>query len=274
MLHNDKKINILIPIRRPVGGIRTYLKYTYGNLDEKVYELSFLIDSNEWLKRIRDSFNGFRIKVFCARRKNSNVSMLLSIFFLLMRNKYHIIHSQGLTAGMISVIVNIIFRRPHIITLHQVFGQGCFSDKFFDKHARPKKYTIEIILRNVDIIQCVSDDAKENLLEFFPGLQKIQDKIITIRNGIDVEEFSSFKKLDTKPFERSNYKFYIGFIGRYMPEKGFPYIIDAVDAIVHDLKEKDIRVISVGGSSGFLRKYKREIEKRALTEYFEFLDFF
>jgi hypothetical protein len=30
----SRKIAILVPIRHPVGGIRTYLKYTYGKLDK------------------------------------------------------------------------------------------------------------------------------------------------------------------------------------------------------------------------------------------------
>lgn len=273
MHQNKKKINILIPIKNPVGGIRTYLKYTHGNLDRNVYEFSFLIDSSEWLKRIRDSFSGFQVKVFCPKRQRSNVSMLLSIFFLLMRNKYQLIHSQGLTAGMMSTIANLLFGRPHVLTLHQVFGQGYSIDQFFEKYARLKKYIIQVMLSRADIIQCVSNDAKENLLEFFPGLLRSSEKIIAIRNGIDIEVFDIFRNVDTKPFEKNEDKFYIGFLGRYMPHKGFQYVIDAVDVIVNEFKEKDIKVISVGDSSGFFNMYKREINKRSLDQYFEFLDF-
>ena len=37
---NDK-LRILTPIRYPVGGIRTYLKYTYGKLDKENLRASF-----------------------------------------------------------------------------------------------------------------------------------------------------------------------------------------------------------------------------------------
>lgn len=274
MRQNKHKINILIPIRNPVGGIRTFLKYTHGNLDKNIYEFSFLSSSKEWLTRIQDDFNGYHVHAFCTKRENSTLSMLLSVFSLLMRRKCNIIHSQGLTAGITSVIANMIFRRPHIITLHQVFGQGSFADKFFDKYTRLKKNLIQTILANADIIQCVSDDARENLLEFFPGMQKNQHKIITIRNGIDVVRFADNHKFYANPFEKSKDQFYLGFIGRYMPEKGFQYIIDAVDSMVNQLAVKDIKVICVGGFSAFIREYKREIANRGLAEYFEFLDFF
>jgi glycosyltransferase involved in cell wall biosynthesis len=274
MRQNKHKIKILIPIRHPVGGIRTFLKYTHGNLGRDIYEFSFLSSSKEWLTRIQDDFNGYHVHAICAKRENSTLSMLLSMFSLLMRRKCNIIHSQGLTAGMISVIANMIFRRPHVITLHQVFGQGSFADKYFGRYARLKKNLIQAILANADIIQCVSDDARKNLLEFFPGMQKNQHKIITIRNGIDVVRFADNHKFYDEPFKKSVDRFYVGFIGRYMPEKGFLYVIDAVDTMVNELAVKNIRVVCVGGFSAFIREYKREIGKRNISEYFEFLDFF
>lgn len=257
-----------------MGGIRTFLKYTHGNLDRDIYEISFLASSKEWLTRIQDDFKGYRVHAICAKQENSSLSMLLTMFLLLVRNKYHVIHSQGLTAGMMSVAANMIFRRPHVITLHQVFGKGYSIDKFFDRNPRLKKYIIQIFLRNADVIHCVSDDARENLLEFFPGLQKNQDKIIAILNGISVEEFHIANKMGAPPFKKSAGEFYIGFIGRYMPQKGFQHLIAAVDTMVNELKVDDIRVICVGGFSGYIREYRREIDKRDLSEYFEFLDFF
>jgi glycosyltransferase involved in cell wall biosynthesis len=261
-------------IRNPVGGIRTFLKYTHGHLNRDLYELSFLSSSKEWLTRIQDDFKGYRVHAICAKHENSSLSMLLTMVLLLVRNKYHVIHSQGLTAGMMSVVANMIFRRPHVITLHQVFGKGYSIDKFFDRYPRLKKYIIQIFLRNADVIHCVSNDARENLLEFFPGLQRNQDKIIAILNGISVEEFHIVNKMETPPFRKIAGKFYIGFIGRYMPQKGFQHVIAAVDTMVNELKVDDMKVICVGGVSGYIREYRREIDKRALSEYFEFMDFF
>jgi glycosyltransferase involved in cell wall biosynthesis len=274
MPQNKDRIKILIPIRHPVGGIRTFLKYTHGNLDRDIYEISFLASSKEWLTRIQDDFKGYRVHAICAKQENSSLPMLLTMFLLLVRNKYHVIHSQGLTAGMMSVVANMIFRRPHVITLHQVFGKGYSIDKFFDRYPRMKKCIIQIFLRNADVIHCVSDDARENLLEFFPGLQRNQDKIIAILNGISVEEFHIANKMERPPFKKSTSEFYIGFIGRYMPQKGFQHVIAAVDTMVNELKMDDMKVICVGGVSGYIREYRKEIDKRALSEYFEFLDFF
>ena len=246
MSQKKDRIKILIPIRHPVGGIRTFLKYTYRNLDRDIYEFSFLASSKEWLTRIQDDFKEYRVNAIYTKQENSTLSMLLTMFLLLVRNKYHVIHSQGLTAGMIGVIANIMFRRPHVITLHQVFGKGYSIDAFFEKHARLKKHIIQVFLAKADIIHCVSNDARENLLEFFPGLQRNQDKVITIRNGINVEQFHMANEMKSPPFGKIEGKFYFGFIGRYMPQKGFQYIIDAVNTMVNELATKDIKVICIG----------------------------
>ena len=80
MPQNKDRIKILIPIRHPVGGIRTFLKYTHGNLDRDIYEISFLASSKEWLTRIQDDFKGYRVHAICAKHENSTLSMLLTMF--------------------------------------------------------------------------------------------------------------------------------------------------------------------------------------------------
>ncbi len=270
---NNKKIRLLIPIRNFVGGIRTYLNYTHGNLDKDKYELFFLLDSEEWRSLIVDSFEGFKVNVLTVKKRNSSVSMFLAMFSFLMRNRDCIVHSQGLTAGMISIFANILFRRPHVITLHQVFGKGYSIDSFFEKHAGPKKFILQSALARADKLQCVGDDARENLLEFFPRLRKYADKVVVIRNGINIGTFESPPGKGLALFEKEDDKFYIGFLGRYMPHKGFQYVIDVVDTIVNELNIKDIKVMCVGGPSGFISRYQNEITKRTLGEYFEFMGF-
>ena len=42
----------------------------------------------------------------------------------------------------------------------------------------------------IPTIHSVSCDAQENLLEFFPSLNKIAEKCVVIRNGIEVNRFT------------------------------------------------------------------------------------
>jgi glycosyltransferase involved in cell wall biosynthesis len=269
----DQKIRILVPIRYPVGGIRTYLKYTFGKLDRDRYRFDFVAPSKEWLDRIKMDLKNFEVVVYPTSNKNKNGDLLNNIFKLLWRKDYKIIHSQGYTAGILTNIANIIFRIPHIITLHHVFGHGQFSDTFFKSFRLLKRQTIQYILSFADKVQTVSDDAMDNLLQYFPGMRKQQKKLLTIRNGIDTGEFLDANERFENPLVKEKGKIYLGFLGRYMPEKGFPYIIDAMEEIVKNRYKKNFRIITVGNFRGFVREYRKAIEKKGLTDYFIFLGF-
>ena len=49
-----KKIFILVPLRYPVGGIRTYLKYTYVKLDDKKYKFLFVVKVIRFFQQYTD----------------------------------------------------------------------------------------------------------------------------------------------------------------------------------------------------------------------------
>ena len=270
---SKKKIRILVPIRYPVGGIRTYLKYTYGKLDRNRYEFDFVAPSKKWLNRIKLDLTNFKVIIHPVEEKNSSRALMLSIFALLKRKNYQIIHSQGYTAGILANIANIRYGIPHIITLHHVFGHGQHSDTFWAKFRWLKRHFIQFILSYADRIQTVSDDAMSNLLEYFPGLQKRKEKLIVIKNGIGVWEFLRDNKTKKNLLHKQKDIFYLGFLGRYMPEKGFPFIIDVMESLVKNHGKRNFRVISVGGFGGFIREYRKNIDSRGLSEYFVFLDF-
>ena len=137
-----------------------------------------------------------------------------------------------------------------------------------------KKKAIQNILYRSDIIQAVSNDAMENLLEYFPGLKKHQEKLVTIVNGIDIDQFIGNDDLSEPSFKFEKDIFYIGFIGRFMPEKGFKYLINAINLLVNKHEIKNVRIVSAGGFGGFIREYKKEIIRLNLDQYFIFLDFF
>jgi len=272
-LSNNNKILILVPIRYPVGGIRTYLKYTYSKLDRDRYRFDFVAPSKEWLERIKADLKNFEVVIYPTSTNNKNKALLYCIFKLLCRKNYQIIHSQGYTAGILTNIANLIFRVPHIITLHHVFGHGQFSDTFFKNYGTLKRQTIQFFLSFADKVQTVSDDAMDNLLQYFPGMRKQQKKLLTIKNGIEVGEFLTGNERFKKPFNKEREKIYLGFLGRYMPEKGFPFIIGAMEEIVTKHNLNNFRVVTVGGFGGFVREYRKEIESKGLTDYFIFIGY-
>src|SRR5262249_54105418 len=71
--------------------------------------------------------------------------------------------------------------------------------------------------------------------------------------------------LDAQPF-------LIGFLGRFMPEKGFPVLLEAVDQLV---REETVRPFHLAGfgSGDFRREYQTAILRRGLEKYVSLLDF-
>ncbi len=78
-----------------------------------------------------------------------------------------------------------------------------------------------------------------------------------------VDEFDGYVQTVDETFVRDPGFFYIGYFGRYMPEKGFPHLIETVDILVNQRNIRNIRILSVGGFGEFIREYQKEIKKRA-----------
>ncbi len=270
----DLKVKVLVPIRYPVGGIRTYLKYTYGKLDREKYSFTLIGPSRNWLERIGADLNQYEVDIVCSSKEDNNLAFFSAIAGSFFKKKPDIIHSQGYTAGLLSILANIPFGLPHMITLHRTFGHDQFSSTFWGRKAALKKHASQFLLQRADLIQSVSNDAQANLLEYFPGLVKKADKLKVIRNGIMVDEFDGHVQTDGETFTREPGFFYIGYFGRYMPEKGFPHLMEMVDILVNQRNIRNIRIVSVGGFGEFIREYQKEIKKKGLEEYFQFLGFF
>lgn len=268
------KIHIAVLIRYPVGGIRTYLKYTYGKFSKNKYSFTIVGPSSVWMDRIQNDLSGHDIEVVVSERGEELRSLLYTVLRVFYRKRPDIIHSQGYTAGILGILANATINAPHIITLHRIFGHDQFSDDFWGKMKTVKKKLIECFLKRADVVQSVSNDAQSNLLEYFPGLSKISHKLKVIPNGISIEAFDEALTSDITTFPRMAGKFYIGYFGRYMPEKGFPHLIEVMDILVKQKKINHVQVVSVGGFGAFIREYQKEIKRRSLEDYFLFLDFF
>jgi glycosyltransferase involved in cell wall biosynthesis len=269
----QNKLHILVPIRYPVGGIRTYLRYTYGKLSPGSYHFTFILNSKLWLNRIADDLH-IHSKNFVLIESNANfLSFVKSILYTINKIKPDLVHSHGFTAGLATELSTFYCHLPHVITLHRIFGHDDFSTNFWGRKAFLKKTMMSFLLRRADVIQSVSNDAQANLIEFLPSLSKKNDKLLVILNGIDIAQFSALTDLKVNHFTKKSGFFYVGFFGRYMPEKGFLYLVDVIDILVKR-KITNIVVIAVGGFGEYIREYRKEISRRGLDDHFLFLDFF
>jgi glycosyltransferase involved in cell wall biosynthesis len=166
----------------------------------------------------------------------------------------------------------MMFRVPHVITFHGTFDDKTFQGRFVSV----RKALIRFLLLRATVLNVVSEDAKSNLIEHFPAMRRHSSRIVVIANGIDVDFFteeppnqrglSDIKGIDTDTFV-------IGYLGRYMPEKGFPVLIDAIELLVKSpgFSER-IRVLALGWGS-FIREYQALIRAKEIERCFVFIEF-
>jgi glycosyltransferase involved in cell wall biosynthesis len=251
------------------------MKYMYGTFGSVGYSLTVLIpeEYKHLQNLISDDLTMLESRIILITGKSTHGALFVSILGHLLSGRYDLIHSQGTTCGVLAAAINLLFGRPHIVTFHETFDQHTLGPSF----TRIKSWIIGLLLSRVDALNTLTLDAKENLLSTFPRLHGISDKIHVIQNGIDVEYFEktpdpSQQLLAPHEFDGED-AFSIAFLGRYMPEKGFPVLVDAIRHLKdRHLPSRTPRVLCFGWG-GFIREYQAYITKNGLDEYFHFIQF-
>jgi glycosyltransferase involved in cell wall biosynthesis len=152
------------------------------------------------------------------------------------------------------------------MTTHEILLNNQFQgfSGFFQKRV------IDFGLRLISCTMAVSDDAKNNLKEFFPFFKKGK-KLIVIKNGIDVKRFSTSSARNFyQELNLSDNFILFGFFGRFMNAKGFRYLVEAVQELKAQEVVNNIRVIAFGWG-GFIREEQEYIRDLGLEDYFLFM---
>ncbi len=269
MYKNNQRIRILTVIRHPIGGIRTYLKYTYNNLNKGKYQFTVLAKQHPETDMMKKDLHNLEVKFVEVKRGKKLLSLAYNVFLAMLKGNVDLIHSQGSSAGIIVSSINIIFKIPHIITFHETFDTETISGRFRSLKTKVASF----LFSRASYLITVSDDARQNALEYFPNLKKYTDRIIVIYNGVDTDYFQEeIKDLrDVHEIEGIDKdSFVIGYLGRYMPEKGFPVLINAVAKVAEMKPATKFKVLSVGDGA-YIREYKAIIKEKGLNEYFVFI---
>jgi glycosyltransferase involved in cell wall biosynthesis len=217
-----------------------------------------------------DDLMGLDVKIKRVSDRPSFCEFFLAVSKLVVSGDYDLVHSQGFTSGICAALPSFLARKPHILTSHDVL-----SEKQFKGFAGLfKKIGMGIAFSLIPTIHSVSHDAQDNLLEFFHFLRKKMGKCVVIPNGLEVERFVDVVPRDLrKELGVGEETFLIGFLGRFMSQKGFTYLVDATEFLSkNEYLSKKILVVTFG-EGGFIREEKAQISERGLEQYFRFLPF-
>jgi glycosyltransferase involved in cell wall biosynthesis len=267
---SEVKIHILTVARYPLGGIRTYLRYTYGQFDRSKFRFTVAAVRYPGSSLTREDLPGFEVDLLETDEASGIWGLLHSTRQALRRSPVDLIHSQGLSAGLVAILADWRWRHPHAITAHEPLRREQFSGVW----GRCRQRLMAALLSRADFILCVTEDASLNFREFFPGLPP--EKLMVVPNGIDTRPFAetAARRRDSLASSRPNQShFRFGFLGRFMPEKGFDTLIGAVAELARDGgTPASLRVLAVGRGD-CIGRYKAEIHRQGLEAFFEFPGF-
>ena len=159
-----------------------------------------------------------------------------------------------------------------MVTLHETLD----ASRFAGLKGKTRKSAMSAALAMTDRVHCVSNDARSNLLEYLPAVRGLSDKFVVIPNGVDSAQFlnAPARNLRSELVLGAD-TFLIGFFGRYMPEKGFGYLLDALHQLLRSGKAlvRSPILLSFGPEDAYYREERERVRSMGLDRSVHFMPF-
>ena len=120
-------IRILNVIRFPIGGIRSYLRYTYSRIDPTLYVATVVTVDRPEARLLAEGMNPVHVDLHTVPERRALLGLTLATNALLRTGAVGMIHSQGTTAAIVSDLSARRHGVPHVVTLHETFRADQFS---------------------------------------------------------------------------------------------------------------------------------------------------
>jgi glycosyltransferase involved in cell wall biosynthesis len=171
-----------------------------------------------------------------------------------------------------TVLANWGIGVPHIVTSHDVFR----PDQFLGLTGRIKRAILSRLLGRADAIVSVSHGAQQNLLDYLPRLARNGSQLVPILNGIDTRRFAQVIPSKAQGLRSQlglmPHTFLIGFMGRFMTQKGFLPLLEALQRLASQDTARPYHVVAIG-SGDYRGEYMAEAARRGLRQTITFLPF-
>ena len=260
-----KTNRVLVVVSNPLGGIRTYLLYNGSLLKESGYTFTFIAPQGQAFESFKqDVCDWPGIEYVDAPVRNNRCRLRQTVRRHLKKNRLSLIHSQGLRAGTETALANLGISVPHLMTLHDVIvpqndipGRLKWLKKQFIGHATSR----------IDTIIPVSRDCATNHLQHFPRWKRARCSIEMIHNGVDVDRLlAGAASIDAdnsirKTLNLGDDLVLAGFFGRFMPQKGFQTLLQALKILAGRGYLNKFRLIAAKDPHGYRGEYIREVER-------------
>lgn len=265
-----KPYRILLVVRNPIGGIRTFLRYIYAHFDAAKYRFWLIAPSFPETDLLLNDLAPLHLTYLPVSPDITTMELLWVTTKMIRQNEVEFVHSHGFTAGLCAIPGSCLKGIPHLLTLHETL----YNERFNGPAGFLKRTALGALLASVSRVHCVSDDARHNLLEHLKLLRFSQRRLLVIKTGINARPFLEAERRDLKAELRlPENSFLIGFLGRFMPEKGFDTLVDALSEIKKHRVSRDPLVLCFSQEDGFIREEKDNVKQKGLAKDVLFLPF-
>lgn len=267
-----KALNILVVARWPLGGIRSYMKYTYKYLPRDRFRFTILASPTIEEQALWHDAREIGADLVIAAPFRGKDMLWHEVYKLLRTNRYHIIQSHGFISATHVHLPNMLFNVPHVLTIHGITEHRYIGNGF---SALAKRKLLHRTVGSVDMLYAVGQEILENVCRSLDIRHGI--KTTVIHNGVDVVNLGKAPVCHPGSLRKglgiSQSAFLIGFLGRFMPQKGFNYLIDAIDVLDKQYKVSiNMKVLAVG-SGDYVSYYKAKVRDKGLRDRFVFVPF-
>lgn len=264
----ERKKKVLLVVRWPVGGIRTFLKYVLTRFPSKNYEFVFIGADTESTQALREDLGAVISEWQLFRTDGNELKACFKLVWRALKShEIDLVHAHGFTSTVACILPSRFFRVPVVCTSHDVL----LSTQFLGWKGVLKKIGLFGALSQCVLVQSVSADARANLSSMLPGLRSRQMTVIL--NGVNTKVFYDAAPRDLRrEFSIPKHAVLIGFFGRFMGQKGFGVLVDAVEKLKGREDCGELHVVCFG-SGGFIREEQASVCKRGLSKNFTFVPF-
>jgi glycosyltransferase involved in cell wall biosynthesis len=241
------------------GGVENYVYYMSKELVKLGHDVK-VICANEPSSKKEEIVDGINIKRLGYIAKIANTNITPGFPFALSSEDFDIVHTHIPTPWSAdwSNIISKIKGKPLVVTYHNdIIGTGIANHiaNFYNSTA------LKSLLNNADKIII----TQPNYIKYSLYLEKFEDKIEVIPNGVDVEKF--------KPInipKQENTLFFLSLLDEFHRYKGLDYLLKALISVKKTIP--NVKLI-VGGKGTLLEYYRKLVVDYDIKDNVEFHGF-
>jgi glycosyltransferase involved in cell wall biosynthesis len=241
------------------GGVENYVYYMSKELVNLGHKIT-VICANEPPSKKEEIVDGIYIKRLSYMAKIANTNITPGFPLALAKEDCDIIHTHIPTPWSAdwSNIISKFKKKPLVITYHNdIIGTGLANHiaHFYNSTA------LKSLLNAADKIIITQPDY----IKYSLYLDKFEDKIEVIPNGVDVEKFKPINVPKQK-----NTLFFLSLLDQFHQYKGLDYLLKSLKIVKNLIP--DVKLI-VGGKGTLLKYYSKMVADADLSENVEFHGF-